>query len=189
MSTRQELTSYRYTYTGLIWALKAMMLFFFNRLTFGLNQQRLVKIFAVICGVSYVAVFLTISCGCFPIQRNWQVLPRPPKKCTMKIQNFYVTTVLNVLTDAMVLVIPIPLLWGMKVRWTRKIGLMLLLCSGIFVITAAIMRISFTLAGVNALNINRWGTRETIAGIIAVNAPILTPRKSLRRHTFASTKC
>lgn len=172
------LTLSRYTYTGLIWALKAMMLFFFNRLTFGLNQQRLVKIFAVICGVSYVAVFLTISCGCFPIQRNWQVLPRPPQKCTMKLQNFYVTTVLNVLTDAMVLVIPVPLLWGMKIHWTRKLGLMLLLCSGIFVITAAIMRISFTLAGVNALNINRWGTRETIAGIIAVNAPILMPRKS-----------
>lgn len=154
-----------------------MMLFFFNRLTFGLNQQRLVKIFAVICVVTYIAVFLTISCGCSPIERNWQVLPKPGKKCTMKLQNFYVTTVLNVVTDAMVLTIPVPLLWGMKIPWTRKIGLMLLLCSGVFVITAAIMRITFTFANVNALNINRWGTRETIAGITAVNAPILTPRK------------
>lgn len=154
-----------------------MMLFLFNRLTFGLYQQRLVKIFAGIAVASYVAVWLTITCGCHPIHLNWQVLPYPPEKsCQMKLQNFYVTTVLNVLTDALILVVPIPLLWGMRVSLSRKIALTVLLCSGIFVIIAAILRITFTLApgkAVSALNINLWGTRETAVGIIAVNVPIL----------------
>ena len=170
-----------------------MMLFFFNRLTFGLYQQRLVKTFAGIAAISYLAVWLTITCGCHPIHLNWQMLPYPPEKsCQMKLQNFYVTTVLNVLTDALILAIPIPLLWGMRVSLSRKIALTVLLGSGIFVIIAAILRITFTLApgeAVNALNINLWGTRETAVGIIAVNVPILRVllRPSFWRHGFLSS--
>ncbi|EME46114.1 hypothetical protein DOTSEDRAFT_126539, partial [Dothistroma septosporum NZE10] len=155
-------------------SLKAMMLFFFNRLTFGLYQQRLVKIFAGIAAVSYLAVWLTITCGCHPIHLNWQMLPYPPeKRCLEKVQNFYVTTVLNVLTDTLILAIPLPLLWGMRVSLARKIALTVLLCSGNFIIIAAILRITFSMRGVNALNINLWGTRETAVGIIVVNMPIL----------------
>ncbi|KAI7670935.1 hypothetical protein KC322_g16075, partial [Hortaea werneckii] len=62
-----------YTYTALIWGLKACMLFFFNRLTFGLNVQTYVRVLAIACGATYIAVFLTISVGCHPIQKNWAV--------------------------------------------------------------------------------------------------------------------
>ncbi|KAI7329371.1 hypothetical protein KC315_g6176 [Hortaea werneckii] len=165
-----------YTYTALIWGLKACMLFFFNRLTFGLNVQTYVKILAVACGATYIAVFLTISVGCHPIQKNWAVDPYPPAECTLRSQNMYVTTVLNVTTDAAMLCIPLPILWKLKVPLRKKITLAALLSSGIFVITAAIVRIVMTLkAHPSALTINRWGVRETIAGILAVNIPILRP--------------
>ena len=152
------------------------MLFFFNRLTFGLKQQMLVKWLAVAVGVTYLAVFLTITFACFPTQRNWQVVPYPGLKCTFKPQNFYVCTVLNVVTDAAILAIPLPLMWALQVSWKKKVALMALLSSGVFVITAAIIRIVMTLvANPSALTINRWGVRETIAGIIAVNIPIIKP--------------
>jgi hypothetical protein len=58
----------------------------------------------------------------------------------------------------------------------RKIVIGILLSSGIFVISAAIIRIVSTLAAnPSALTVNRWGVRETIVGIIAVNVPILRP--------------
>jgi hypothetical protein len=58
----------------------------------------------------------------------------------------------------------------------RKIVLSLLLFPGVFVIAAALIRVIMSLeARPSALNINRWGVRETIAGIIAVNIPILRP--------------
>ena len=69
---------HRCTYIGLVWGLKATMLFFFNRLTFGLRQQMLVKWLAIFVSVTYLAVFLTITFACFPTQRNWQVVPDPP---------------------------------------------------------------------------------------------------------------
>ncbi|KXT15431.1 hypothetical protein AC579_10585 [Pseudocercospora musae] len=165
-----------YTYVTLIWSLKACMLFFFNRLTFGLSQQIFVKALGVACAVTYLAVFLTISLSCRPIHLNWQVRPLPPSRCTFRAQNFYVCTILNVLTDAALLCIAVPMLWKLRVPIRKKITLGVLLSSGIFVITAAIVRICKTLdTNPSALTINSWGVRETIAAIAAVNAPILKP--------------
>lgn len=167
----------RYNYTALVWGLKAIMLFFFRRLTIGLKQQRNVKILAVVVGLTYIAVFLTITFGCFPIRGNWQVVPYPGLTCTFKQQNFYVATTLNVLTDAALLTIPLPILWALQVPLRKKIILCGLLCSGIFVITAAVTRAVMTLsAHPSVLTINRWGVRETLAGVFAVNLPIVRPR-------------
>jgi hypothetical protein len=99
----------------------------------------------------------------------------------LRPQNLYVTSAANVLTDALILVTPIPVLWNLEVSRRRKLVLSLLLFPGVFVIAAALIRVIMSLeAQPSALNINRWGVRETVAGIIAVNVPILRPmlRKS-----------
>lgn len=102
--------------------------------------------------------------------------PLPGKNCTFKVQNLLVTVTLNVITDAIILIIPIPMLWRLKVTWSRKLAIAALLSSGIFVIAAAVIRAVLTLgAAPSALNINRWGVRETIIGILTVNVPILRP--------------
>ncbi|KAH9818180.1 hypothetical protein Tdes44962_MAKER05374 [Teratosphaeria destructans] len=168
-----------YTYTCLVWSLKACMVFFLNRLTFGLPVQKYVKVLAVWCVVTYTTVFLTITCSCHPIQLNWTVSPYPPRQCTLRAQNMYVTTILNVLTHGAMLAVPVPLLWKLNVPLKKKISMAVLLSSGVFVITAALVRIVMTLKShPSALTINRWGVRETIAGIIAVNAPIIRPCES-----------
>ena len=74
------------------------------------------------------------------------------------------------------------MLWNLEVSRRRKLGLSLLLFPGVFVIAAALIRVIMTLeAQPSALVINRWGVRETVAGIIAVNLPILRP---MLRRTF-----
>jgi hypothetical protein len=157
----------------------------------GLWQHRYVKWLGFACALSYVAVFLTITFGCYPTQKNWQVLPDPGQKCTLKLQNFLVTVVLNIVTDAAILVVPVPLLWKLKVPVKRKLIIALLLCSGLFVISAAIIRVVLTLgSNPSALNINRWGVRETIVGVVAVNLPILKPlctKSFWSKNSFKST--
>jgi hypothetical protein len=109
-------------------------------------------------------------------QMNWQVRPLAPRACAFKPQNFYVGAVLNVFTDAILLSIPIPMLWALQVRLSKKIAIGVLLSSGLFVIGAAVTRAVLTLgAAPSGLNINRWGVRETIVGILTVNMPILPP--------------
>jgi hypothetical protein len=71
---------------------------------------------------------------------------------------------------------PSTLLYFKLTSLCRKIVIGVLLSSGLFVIAAAIIRVVLTLsANPSALNINRWGVRETIVGIITVNIPILRP--------------
>lgn len=107
---------------------------------------------------------------------NWQVRPLPPRSCTFKPQNFYVGAILNVVTDVIILAIPVPMLWGLQIKLSKKIAIALFICSGMFVIAAAIVRAALTLGSApSGLNINRWGVRETIVGIITVNIPILRP--------------
>lgn len=118
-------------------------------------------------------------------EKNWQVRPLPPRACTFKPQNFYVGAVLNVFTDALILAVPIPMLWRLQVRLSKKIAIGALLSSGLFVITAAIVRAVLTLGATpSGLNINRWGVRETLVGILTVNIPILRPM--FRRNFWTS---
>ncbi|KAG9251586.1 uncharacterized protein F5Z01DRAFT_271501 [Emericellopsis atlantica] len=165
-----------YSYTALLWSLKGTMLCFFSRLTIGTWHNTFVKTASWLCALAYIAVFLTITFGCFPTHDNWQVLPDPGAKCTFKLQNFIVTTVLNVMTDGMIFCIPLPLLWTLQVPLKKKLVIGLLLSSGAFVIAAAIIRVVLTTsANPSSVSINSWGVRETIVGILTVNIPILRP--------------
>ena len=79
-------------------------------------------------------------------------------------------------TDLCVLAIPIPLLWKVKIPLRRKLVIGILLCSGIFVISAALLRCILTLQkDSNILNADIWGVRETFVSIIAVSAPAIRP--------------
>ncbi|KAH8171196.1 hypothetical protein LIA77_09977 [Sarocladium implicatum] len=175
LGSKLQITAW-YTYTALLWCLKGTMLAFFARMTIGTWHKRMVNYISIICAASYVAVFLTLTFGCFPTNKNWQVVPDPGLQCTFKKQNFIVTTVFNVVTDAMILCIPLPLLWTLQVPLKKKLVVGLLLSSGIFVIAAAIIRVVLTTTGSpSAIKINSWGVRETIVGIFTVNIPILRP--------------
>ncbi|KAF5233704.1 hypothetical protein FAUST_7955 [Fusarium austroamericanum] len=171
-----------YSYTALIWSLKGTMLCFFARMTIGTWHKSFVQVVSILCGITYAAVVLTISIGCLPYNANWQVVPDPPARCSFKIQNFLVTTVLNVITDGLILCIPLPLLWKLQIPCHKKFIIGLLLSSGVFVMAAALVRIVLTLsANPSALTINAWGIRETIVGIATVNIPVL---RSLFSRSF-----
>ncbi|KAH8435108.1 uncharacterized protein LDX57_012737 [Aspergillus melleus] len=50
------------------------------------------------------------------------------------------------------------------------------LSSGIFVISASIIRTALTLGSEpSTITVNRWGIRETVVGVATVNLPILRP--------------
>ncbi|KAB8067167.1 hypothetical protein BDV29DRAFT_196645 [Aspergillus leporis] len=88
------------------------------------------------------------------MSNNWKVYPPPSKQCGLKIQNVIVTCVLNV----------------------TKLVIAIFLSSGIFVISASIIRTALTLdAEPSSITVNRWGIRETFVGVATVNLPILRP--------------
>ncbi|KAB8071482.1 hypothetical protein BDV29DRAFT_197345 [Aspergillus leporis] len=163
-------------YVTLIWSLKACMLFFYNRLTLGLVQQKLVKFNAVLCLCTYVAVILTIFLHCRPLYKNWQVYPNPGLNCSAGYVNYIVIAVTNVSTDAILVCIPVPLLAKVRLALRRKFIIGLLLCGGIFVMIATLLRCILSLQSIDSINTSTiWAIRETFVAIIAVNAPCIKP--------------
>jgi hypothetical protein len=88
---------------------------------------------------------------------NWQVVPAPPWKCAFRPQNFLAVAIPNILTDAAILMVPIPMLWQLKMPLKKKITIGVVLSSGLFVIVAAIIRVVLSLdSAPSAANINGW---------------------------------
>ncbi|KAI1015956.1 hypothetical protein LB504_009201 [Fusarium proliferatum] len=176
-----------YAYTALIWSLKGTMLCFFSRMTIGTWHNMFVKTVSILCAVSYLAVFLTITFGCFPTQKNWhshrKMLfqnaelsrnnspQRPNRRAYPRNSNASPMETPSPLPQVR---LPPPPQSPSNIP--RKLVIGLLLSSGAFVIAAAITRAVLTLsANPSALTINAWGVRETIVGILTVNIPILRP--------------
>jgi hypothetical protein len=80
--------------------------------------------------------------------------------------------VLNIVTDLMLLCIPLPLLLTLQqVTLTRKLLLTVLFGLGVFVIIATILRIHFTVIGGDIANMTFWSMIETATMFIVSNAP------------------
>ncbi|KAL1646608.1 hypothetical protein SLS58_003194 [Diplodia intermedia] len=159
--SKYELVAW-FSYSALIWSMKATMLFFYRRLTFGLWQQRLVRYLTLSCALTYIGVLVTITLGCRPFAANWR--------------NIGVVAAFNVATDVALLSVPLPLLWRLQVPARQKCVVAAFLLTGVFVVAAAVVRVVATLgAAPSTTTVNLWGVRETIVALVCVNAPMLRP--------------
>lgn len=180
-----------YSYASFLWSLKAMVLFFFDRLPLRRYQRRMHKVFSILSGLAYVAVMLTITFTCTPSHLGWTAIPYPPPQCTYRTQLLYTISISNAATDVAIITVALPLLWQLKASLQRRIELTLLLCSGIFVTAACLVSFFMSMTDPDSsLNVSLWGTREEIAGIVAVNAPIIRPlfRPSFWKKDFDPSK-
>ncbi|KDB21942.1 hypothetical protein H109_06082 [Trichophyton interdigitale MR816] len=174
-------------YTTLIWSLKACMLFFYARLTIGLYKERMVKIAAIKCACTYVISMITILTHCRPIEKNWQVNPDPGDLCTLGIPNYITVATTNLLTDMLLLSIPLPLLVRVRIPLARQMIIGLLLCGGLFIMVATLLRCILSIQSIHGINISTiWAIRESFVAILAINAPCIKPIFSPRAWTITS---
>ncbi|KAH8703070.1 hypothetical protein BGW36DRAFT_457422 [Talaromyces proteolyticus] len=161
-----------FVYMSLIWALKACTLVLFNRITLGLWQQKVVKWNAIFVGLSYIAIILAFCLECRPIQGNWQIYPNPGRQCTNDLLNYYLIGPINILTDAILLVVPFPIVNRTNISFSKKIGLSLLLSSGVFIIIASSLRWAISVNDIaNVSTGAAWAIREGFIATIVVNLP------------------
>ncbi|KAG8624724.1 hypothetical protein KVT40_007791 [Elsinoe batatas] len=158
-----------YTYTSMIWSMKASMLFFYRRLTFNSLQQRLVQWIALSLLVTYLINILTISLACRPFVSNWAA----PTTCSPTPTLLTISS-LNIAMSLAILSIPVPLLWKLQVPRKQKIAIGLFLTTGVVVIIAAGVRIGAGLGlAQTTVNLDVWGVREALVGILFKNLPVL----------------
>ncbi|KAM5346658.1 hypothetical protein ACJ41O_009663 [Fusarium nematophilum] len=174
-------------YVTLIFCLKGVMLCFYTRMTLGLWQRKVVIWTQFVTVLAYIGVIAVIFGHCTPVHKNWQVYPNPGDECTLAVANYVTLVVLNILTDLLIVSIPVPLLWMVKLSIKRKLIIGVLLCSGIFIMIATLLRCILSLRDIQGINTSTiWAIRETFVGIIAVNAAAIKPLFSASRWLLSS---
>jgi hypothetical protein len=109
---------------------KSSVLFFLLRLG---GHQRVLRRFIQVLNWSNIALMVAVLFAsiftCVPIQRYWDMTV--PGTCNNMMLQYLITSGLTVLTDILVLVIPIKIVLGLQLAKKLKIILICLLCSGI----------------------------------------------------------
>ncbi|KAI1505685.1 hypothetical protein F5X99DRAFT_215397 [Biscogniauxia marginata] len=176
-------------YILLIWSLKAVLLFLYNRLTMGLWQQKLARIMMGVSAATFLASLFWHIFSCFPTHRAWQVKPFPGDDCTLRRGNYIIITALDVITDLGIMAIPLPMLLQSSLSIRRKLSLGVLFSSGIFVMICAVLRAYYSLRDIQTLSVALgWASREILVASIVVCAPALKPLVSTARQRFTSER-
>ncbi|KAI1386445.1 uncharacterized protein F4822DRAFT_444836 [Hypoxylon trugodes] len=159
-----------------IWTLKGVLLCLYNRLTMGLQQQRFVWVMMVVSVLTFLASLLWHILSCYPTYRAWQIKPYPGESCTQRKWNYVIICVLDVVTDIGMMAIPIPMLLRASLTVRRKVSLVLLFGSGIFVMICAVLRAYYSLVLIDDNTVALgWAAREFLVAAIVVNAPSIKP--------------
>ncbi|KFY93173.1 hypothetical protein V500_03873 [Pseudogymnoascus sp. VKM F-4518 (FW-2643)] len=168
-------------YCCLIFTLKMAVLFFYVRLTEGLNKKFQIRIwigFGIVVA-TFIASIITIYGACQPISKYWQINPDPGNSCQGAVARpiVWVTFISSVLTDIYLIMIPIPMLWGTKLKLAKKIAATIVLGAGVFVLICSLLKTIFVIVDAThgAELAGRWGTREAFVSVVTTNLPMIFP--------------
>ncbi|KAH6687187.1 hypothetical protein F5X68DRAFT_134025 [Plectosphaerella plurivora] len=169
------------SYSIVLWLLKGSLLMLYRRLTVGLSRMYTIRVtigfYIVAC--SWLIVTLNLFLSCLPLHRMWQIYPDPGPRCypATSPQVVWMYYAFNVSTDFYLLSIPLPLLWGSRLRPLKKFGLVCLFGGGFFVITCATLRAFYIVTNPieGAQTAGSWAVRETFVALATTNLPLVFP--------------
>ncbi|KAJ5494711.1 hypothetical protein N7463_010798 [Penicillium fimorum] len=175
------LFAYLIVYLVELLLIKFSILMFYRRI-FGMNWM--IWTTFLICYGWCIGSMVAALCACDPISYFWNEITDPTSGSYR--YNFYYyyigNAAANVLTDVLILLVPMPIVWKLQMRTTQKIGVCAVLLLGGFVCVASGIRIHYlTYLDGNiditwALgSVSVWSTIEPCVGIICACLPVLQP--------------
>ncbi|RYP40738.1 hypothetical protein DL767_001493 [Monosporascus sp. MG133] len=166
-------------YSTLMVVLKFAMLFFYLRLTNGLGSRyrKPVHIGFALVLAGYLASIAAVFLSCIPFYHYWQINPDPGNFCQAAVSRpiIWASFAANVSSDIYLILIPLPLLWGSRLRLVEKLASTLVLGAGIFVLVCATVKTVFVLKDdANGAELaGKWGTREAFVAVVTANLPMV----------------
>ncbi|KAL9131583.1 MAG: hypothetical protein Q9175_006731 [Cornicularia normoerica] len=188
-------------------AIKISILLFYRRL---FPVRRLLVASSIIGAIVfgwYIAIQITAIVQCLPIHYYWRRVGHG--RC-IQTTNFYIILAsLNLATDVAVLVLPIPFIWHLQIRKSKKLSLSVVFLLGSLVCVTSVIRLQ-TLTEIDTGDITwsnvypgLWTAIEALLGIVAACLPSLGPvlhkiighplsttndTTAKSQHTFAHSK-
>ncbi|KAJ5497821.1 hypothetical protein N7453_006872 [Penicillium expansum] len=164
----------RVFYNSYLWLQKLVLLDTYGRLLTHLRWEKVTMISYIgIFAVTYIVVQIVTFTECDPFNHYWIVLPDPGICCQAQLQ-LIVLGVLNIITDVMLIALPIPVLVIVKRSVVEKIQLAILFAVGLFIVAITIVRLPQNAKNSTAqVNRTTWASVELLAAAIVANAPVL----------------
>lgn len=159
---------------NVIYTVKACLLFMYYRLTMGLKQQKAVKTLAIYVVLCWIGTQFAFFFACRPFHGYWAV-PPPNPQCTTFEHYAIAQACFNLSSDTLMLMIPLPLLFGARLPMKQKLILSIVFGLGIFVIIAAVLTKVFNLSDLYSTTFMFWYFREATVAVYVSNLPMIWP--------------
>ncbi|KAK1639321.1 hypothetical protein BDP81DRAFT_312793 [Colletotrichum phormii] len=169
------LVVYEFIFATCISTIKLSVMFFYLRVFVNPGLRTATKFAMGFVMVWTTANILQVFLICHPFEATYN--PAVPGKCGNQIASFIVIGAFNVITNVMILALPISTVWALKMSTPAKLGIIAVFSIGLIVV--AIIRI-VSLTNLDLQNLTEtmiwasfWSTVEPNMGIICVSMPML----------------
>ncbi|QSZ35268.1 hypothetical protein DSL72_008137 [Monilinia vaccinii-corymbosi] len=148
---------------------------------FGVNIKMLWTVRALIflMAVYYIPATAVKIFICWPVASFWDPLANEGT-CLDEFSILFADCIISVVSDFTILLLPIPVIWGLQTRTMRKIGISAIFGAGILACSASVMRLYETIhlsrtqdTTYDLLPILLWSIVEIDIGIVCGCLPIV----------------
>lgn len=169
-------------YAPILVSVKLAILFLYLRL-FNPSETfcKCVHVLIALTSMWGIGVFLTTLFQCIPVQAAWVKSLAPNAKC-IDLEAFMIgANIPDIIFDIAILVLPIPLIWSLRVPTSKKIAILSIFLLAAFDLIMAVVRLSSfakfdqndpTWAFTQPMI---WSTVEINVGIVCACLPVLAP--------------
>ncbi|KAM5363825.1 hypothetical protein ACJZ2D_011801 [Fusarium nematophilum] len=156
-----------------IWTMKYCLLLMYNRLTMSLKQNLAVKVVGGYVTVGLIVMeILYLGVWCRPFTEYWAV-PPDNTQCSAATNHLITNAVLNISSDIMIILIPMPIFLKSQLPLKRKLVLCAVFALGAFTILSAILNKFYSFNEPFGSNWTFWYIRESSTALITANLPYI----------------
>ncbi|EOA90941.1 uncharacterized protein SETTUDRAFT_102236 [Exserohilum turcica Et28A] len=119
------------------WEISIQQYGYYSRVCF----QMAVWTTVFICAGAYTAIFFSLVFACKPIAASWNPLLLATATCSNRGAIYITTAVVGIVTDVILMIIPIPTIWGLQMPTKQKIGLTIMFAIGSITMVTSIIRL------------------------------------------------
>jgi len=134
----------RIFYAATLWMLKLTISEFFKRLTANVwtrSHEMMLMSIRWFLLITFLAVVIADLAECQPFSHYWQVVPNPGAKCRQGYAQLLTMGTVNVITDLLLVIFPIPIIIKSQMGMKRKIQLVLLFSASLLPAGTTLYRI------------------------------------------------
>ncbi|KAI0434531.1 hypothetical protein F5Y09DRAFT_295729 [Xylaria sp. FL1042] len=180
------------SYVSNMWLIKLSIGLFLFRLAAQKRYKWILGISIVVVGIWSFALFFWNIFQCYPVPAQWDytILARDPKSHCVSADEIvsaaYALSALTILSDWLYALLPIPMIWRVKMTSQAKFSVIAVLSLGVFASIATLIRLKFLADITDVSDILHAGTDAMIwtlvePGIAISAASLATIRPLLRQ--------